>query len=62
MKQESESVLELCHQCMLKNGYKRKDQGAHTATLKDCPSCGERKPILSNRHWVVGDKDKKTPQ
>ena len=62
MKQENNRVLELCHQCMLKNGYKRKDQGSHTAILKDCPSCGERKAILPSRHWVIDEKDNKTPQ
>jgi hypothetical protein len=42
----------LCYDCRKKEGYKRKDQGAHTAILKDCDGCGEKKVILPSRHWV----------
>jgi hypothetical protein len=43
----------LCYDCRNKEGYKRKDQGAHTAILKDCAGCGEKKVILPSRHWVI---------
>ena len=43
---------ELCHQCRVKKGQKRKDDGSHTARIKKCEGCGKRKGILPARHWV----------
>ena len=52
----SDKQKSFCQTCRLKNNYKRKDKGAHTATVKECESCGEVKPILDDRHWALGDK------
>ena len=41
-----------CKACMIKAGYKRKDEGSHTAALFKCSVCGEVKPILSDRHYI----------
>ena len=43
---------ELCHDCRIEKGYKRKDKGAHTARTKKCACCGDVKGILPDRHWV----------
>ncbi len=42
----------LCFDCRIAQGFKRKDKGAHTASVKACSECGEQKPILPSRHWV----------
>jgi hypothetical protein len=44
--------MDLCHECRVKKGQKRKDKGAHTAIVKKCDDCGKRKGILADRHWV----------
>jgi hypothetical protein len=41
-----------CHKCMISDGYKRKDDGAHTARIAHCMGCDTAKPLLPMRHWV----------
>ena len=41
----------LCHKCMDKLGWVRADEGCHTASLDNCPNCGEHALILPLRHW-----------
>ena len=45
-------MKDLCFKCRKKNGFERKDDGAHTAIVKKCDGCGEIKTILHSRHWV----------
>ena len=47
----SKPELILCHDCRIKQGFKRKDRGCHSAMLLNCESCGNNKPIIANRHW-----------
>lgn len=42
----------ICFDCRKKLGYKRRDNGSHTAQKTKCDECGEIKGILLARHWV----------
>ena len=42
----------MCRECRIKNGYKPKNKGFHTAQRKKCSLCGEVKVISPDRHWV----------
>lgn len=46
----------LCFSCREEKGFIPKDDGAHTAMVRECSGCGERKPILNDRHWVKQGK------
>jgi hypothetical protein len=41
----------MCHSCRVSNGWKRKDRASHTARVKFCEKCGEKKAILPLRHY-----------
>lgn len=43
---------DICHKCRRELGFVRKDDGSHTAIIKNCYICGKERPILSARHWV----------
>lgn len=45
--------MKLCYECRVKNGYKRKDDGAHTAKRMKCECCGKCRVVLPERHWEV---------
>ena len=42
----------MCHSCRVSNGWKRKDRASHTARVKFCQKCGEKKAILPLRHYL----------
>lgn len=46
---------DLCHNCRLEFGFRRKDGGFHTAVVKACSNCGKQKPILPERHWIKNE-------
>lgn len=50
--------IDLCHKCRKKQGYKPRDSGVHTAVLRICDDCGEKKSVLPGRHWVEPDHAK----
>lgn len=41
----------VCHSCKIMLGYKRVDEGFHTATKLECKVCGEVKGILPWRYY-----------
>lgn len=49
----------ICFECRILKGHKPKDNGCHTARTTECECCGDRKPILPERHWIVEDETTK---
>lgn len=49
----------MCFKCMKDAGHNPRDEGAHTARTKVCEGCGELKPILASRHWVLNSEPTK---
>ena len=41
----------LCDKCKIAQGYKRADDGFHTAQMIPCELCGKVSPVLPDRHW-----------
>lgn len=50
--------MNICHECRIKLGYKRKDKGSHTARLWKCDECKNDRPILAERHWIKANTSK----
>ncbi len=44
--------MDLCYKCRIQEGFRPRDEGAHTARIKECEECGEKKAILPSRHWI----------
>ena len=44
--------LKLCFDCRIQQGYKGRDDYAHTAMRAECEGCKEIKIVLPGRHWV----------
>jgi hypothetical protein len=42
----------LCDSCRKSKGFKRRDNGCHTAERIKCNCCGNVKGIISGRHWT----------
>jgi hypothetical protein len=47
-----DETVVMCHNCMISAGYKKLDQGFHTAISSNCAGCGRDRPILPMRHWT----------
>lgn len=45
--------MNICYSCRISKGFRPKDKGAHTAIMKVCDSCQEKKIILGDRHWIA---------
>ena len=46
--------MNICYECRIKLGHKRKDNGSHTSRKCKCDVCGKVKSILPSRHWKEG--------